>query len=61
MLWSSNHYLPRLLLAGALTISGLPQGDAEGLLACGEAFYDADQVRICRLFRFMALCAFTDD
>jgi hypothetical protein len=55
MLWSFNHYLPRLLLAGALAVFGLSQGDAEGLLACGEAFYDTEKVRICRLFRFMAL------
>jgi hypothetical protein len=44
-MWSSNHFVPGLLLAGALTTYGLPQGDAGGLMACGEAFYDAEKVR----------------
>ena len=61
MLWSSNHYLSRLLLAGALTVLGLPQGDAEGLLPCGEAFYDAEKVRWADYFDLSLRGTVTDD
>ena len=51
-MWSSTHSVPVLLLAGAFTAFGLPQRDAEGLQACGEAFYYVGEVRDTILLRF---------
>jgi hypothetical protein len=44
-MWSFNHFVTGILLAGALTASGLPQKDAGGLMACGGALYSAEEVR----------------
>ena len=44
-MWSHDHSVPVLLLAGALAAFGLPQQDVDGLQACGEAFYYDGEVR----------------
>ena len=48
-MWSSNHFVPGVLLAGAFTAYGLPQKDVEALMACGEALYSAEKVRECKI------------